>query len=99
MTDFANHYAENARLIILRFLHEDTAHTSSDALIQRALETFGIMRPRDFTRTQLNALKDLGAVSLMQAGTAIVATLTRAGIDHVERRSVIAGVQRPSPAG
>ena len=97
MTGFAEHYAENARLVILRFLHEDTANTASDALIQRALETFGINRPRDFTRTQLNALKDLGAVTLQGAGTAVIATLTRAGVDHVERHAVIAGVQRPSP--
>ena len=99
MSGYEAHFAENARLIILRFLYEDTANTSNDSLIQRRLEVFGINRSRDFARTQILALKDLGAVTVVPAGTALIATLTRAGIDHVERRAVLAGVQRPSPEG
>lgn len=96
MSDYPDHFVENARLVILKYLYEDTGNTGNDSLIQRHLETFGIRRSRDFARTQMLALRDLGAVKVVEAGTALIATLTRAGMDHVERRSVIAGVQRPS---
>jgi hypothetical protein len=99
MSDYEDHFIANARLIILRFLAEDTANTSNDVLIQRQLEVYGVNRSRDFTRTQILALKDLGGVTVRNAGSAMIATLTPLGLDHVERRAVIAGVHRPSPPG
>jgi hypothetical protein len=100
MTDFVEHLAADARLVILRTLHAETSNTLNEALLHRALETFGHNRSRDFVRTQIRALKDLGAVRVTEAGgTVMIATLTRAGMDHVERRSVIEGVARPSPEG
>ena len=99
MTDYATHVAEDCRLIILRTLHAETSGTTNEVLLQRALETFGHTKTRDYVRTQVRALKDLGAVSIREAGTVMIATITRAGIDHVERRGVIEGVLRPSPEG
>lgn len=96
MSGYPDHFTQNARLVILRYLYEDTGNSANDSLVQQHLETFGIRRSRDFTRTQMLALRDLGAVKVVEAGTALIATLTRAGMDHVERRSIIAGVQRPS---
>jgi len=34
---------------------------------------------------------------VIPAGTVLVAALTRAGLDHVERRAFLDGVARPSP--
>jgi hypothetical protein len=48
-------------------------------------------------RTQLRALADLGAVTLTEAGSVMIASLTRAGLDHVDGRGIIEGVRRPSP--
>lgn len=95
--DFQTWLAEDARLVILRTLHQDTSGTTNDVLLQRTLETFGHHRPRDFTRTQLLALSGLGAVTLREAGTVMIAAITPAGVDHVERRAIISGVARPSP--
>ena len=43
-----------------------------------------------------HALKTVKAV---EAGTVQVATITQAGLDHVQHRSVIDGIARPSPDG
>lgn len=99
MTGYAEHMAADARLIILRTLHADTSGTLNEVLLTRALETFGHRRSRDYVRTQLRTLADLGAVTIREAGTVMIATLTRLGEDHVERRAVIEGVLRPSPEG
>jgi len=48
-------------------------------------------------RTEMRKLEEIGAVQLAEAGTILIASITRAGLDHVERRSVIEGVARPSP--
>jgi hypothetical protein len=32
-----------------------------------------------------------------EIGTIMVAAITRSGVDHVERRTIIEGVARPSP--
>jgi len=99
MTDYASHVAEDCRLIILRTLQAETSGTLNEVLLQKALETFGHTRNRDYVRTQMRALKELGAVTIREAGTVMIATITRTGIDHVERRGVIEGVLRPSPEG
>jgi hypothetical protein len=39
----------------------------------------------------------MGAVTLVDTQSVIIATLTQKGLDHVERRIVITGVKRPSP--
>ena len=36
-------------------------------------------------------------MKLTEAGTVLIAELTRAGLDHVERRAFLEGVERPSP--
>lgn len=97
MNDFAEHLTADARLVILKELAAQTDNRLSETMLATVLDTFGHRRSRDWVRTQLRALSDLGAVRLAEAGTVLVAALTRAGLDHVERRSVIEGVARPSP--
>ncbi|MFD1330245.1 VpaChn25_0724 family phage protein [Mycoplana ramosa] len=94
---FEEHAARDARLVILRGLHEQTDGRLNEALLTKLLETFGHNRSREWVRTQVQKLKELGAVVVVEAGTVLIASITRAGIDHVERRSIIDGIARPSP--
>jgi hypothetical protein len=96
MTDFNEHLARDARLVILKELSKQTDNRLNESLLQNVLETFGHRRSRDWVRQQLRILADLDAVSLSEAGTVLIAELRRAGLEHVERRSILEGVARPS---
>jgi hypothetical protein len=97
MTDFRQYIAADVRLIILRELAVQPDYRLNETLLLRVLETFGHRKSRDYLRDQLRWLDDMGAVSLTEAGTVMIAELTRRGRDHVERRTVIEGIVRPSP--
>jgi hypothetical protein len=87
----------NAKLVILRELAKMTDGRLNDSILEQVLDRFGHRRSRDWVRTQLRALADIGAVTILEVGTVMVAEITRAGIDHVDRRVVLEGVERPSP--
>ena len=97
--DFERHLAEDARLIILRELAEQVDHRLNTTILSAALYAFGHNRSREWLDTQINKLVELGAVDAQRMGTVIVVTLRQAGLDHVERRTVISGVKRPSIGG
>ncbi|SOC27670.1 hypothetical protein [Stappia indica] len=94
---FAEHVAADCRLIILRALAEETDQQLNETILVAILETFGHRKSREYVRTQLRRLAELDAVRLTEAGTIFVATLRRAGLDHVQRRALIEGVGVPSP--
>jgi hypothetical protein len=97
MTDFRQYIAADVRLIILRELVAQPDYRLNETLLLRVLETFGHRKSRDYLRNQLRWLEEMGAVTLTEAGTVMIAELTRRGRDHVERRVVIEGIARPSP--
>ena len=100
MSDNYQEYEEQqARLCILKELARQTDHRANDALIERVLDVYGYRRSREWIKTQMRKLQELGAVSVTEIGSVMVAELKRAGLDHVERRSVIEGVARQSPGG
>jgi len=82
---------EDARREVLTELGRQTDGTLNDASMTRVLDTVGIRRSREWVQTQLLKLEELGAVNLRTVAGYTVATITRTGRDHVERRSVIAG--------
>lgn len=88
--------AEDGRLIILRELAGQTDARSNDMVLARVLDAYGVSRSRDWIRTQLRRLAELEAVSISEVGSVMVATLRRAGREHVDRRGVIEGVSRPA---
>lgn len=88
--------AGDGRLIILRELALQVDGRSNEAVLMRVLDTFGVTRSREWVRTQLCKLEELEAVRLTEAGSVLVASLRKAGRDHVERRAVLDGVARPS---
>jgi|TARA_A100001391_G_scaffold50885_1_gene30963 hypothetical protein len=87
----------DARLVILRELVKQTDGRLNETILLAVLDQFGHRRSRDWLRTQLRALAELGAVVVREAGSVMVAQITRLGVDHVERRAVIEGIARPSP--
>ena len=97
MSDFRQYIAADVRLIVLRELVAQPDYRLNETLLLRVLETFGHRRSRDYLRDQLRWLDEMGAVTLTEAGTVMIAELTRRGRDHVERRVVIEGIARPSP--
>lgn len=94
---YEQHLIEDARLVILKELSAQPAHSLNETIIVAVLDRFGHRRSRDWLRTQLRKLEDIGALTLVTAGSVFIATLKRAGLDHVERRAFLEGVARPSP--
>jgi hypothetical protein len=95
--NYDEHLTRNARLIILRALTEQTDGRLNESMLVHVLDGFGHRRSRQWVRTQLLKLKELGAVTITEAGSVMVAGITQLGQAHVERREVIDGVDRPSP--
>lgn len=89
---------QEARLIILRALEDQPDGRLNSELLRLSLESWGITKSRDWVHDELNWLAEMGAVTVMVAGTVRVASLTAKGSDHVLRRTVIEGVKRPSRA-
>jgi hypothetical protein len=88
---------EDARLIILRALHEQADGRLNSELLRETLVTFGITKSRDWVHDELRHLLELGAVRVHEIGSVRVASITGKGEDHVARRVVIEGIKRPSP--
>jgi hypothetical protein len=88
---------EEARLIVLKALAQESDYSLNESLLQRVLEAYGLKRSRDWIRDELRRLCDVGAVTIAFVGEIMIATLTTKGRDHVEQRLVIEGVKRPSP--
>ncbi len=99
MSDFSEFKARDIRLIILRELDAQDNGALHDRLLVPVVETFGYAVSRDYVRTQLRKLAELEAVTLTEAGSVLVARITRAGVDHVKRRGVIEGIERPDRDG
>jgi hypothetical protein len=89
---------EHARLIILRHLAEQTGYASNSSMLETKLAEFGIVKPRAWLHDEMRYLEEVGAIKVIEAGTVRVAALTDKGLEHVERRLIIEGVKRPSPA-
>ncbi|MEL7698666.1 hypothetical protein VO57_015490 [Citromicrobium bathyomarinum] len=96
--DLAEAIAAEARLRILQQLAEQNDGQLSIVMLKRVLDSFGYRRDRDWIETQLRKLEAVGAVELFAPGGTMVARIARAGRDHIEERSVLGGVARPSEA-
>lgn len=87
----------DARLTILKELSQENSWSLNETILRDVLETFGINRDRDWVREQLKAMADLDAIKTRQAGSVMIAVITRKGLDHVNNRTVIEDIARPSP--
>lgn len=87
---------EEARLIVLRTLDGEPDRRLNSELLRLELERWGITRSREWVHAELRHLEQLGAVTVVEAGSVLIAALARRGEDHVGRRIVLDGVKRPS---
>lgn len=95
--NFDEHLTRDARLVILKELNVQTDGRLNETLILAVLDSFAHRRTREWVRQQLRILADIGAISITEAGTVMIAQIKRLGVDHVERRTILEGVARPSP--
>lgn len=93
---YEEHLTGNARLVILRALGQQSDGRLNETMLVHELDRFGHRRSRNWVRTQLVALRELGAVTITEAGSVMVAAITGLGVAHIERRETIEGVERPS---
>ena len=100
MTDMDKIIREDARLIVLKALRDQTDEQLNSSVLLEIIETFGgIRKTREWLHGELDWLAEMGAIKLTSAGTVRIATLTEKGAHHLERRLVIEGVKRPSRPG
>ncbi|MBL4785100.1 MAG: hypothetical protein JKY49_06700 [Cohaesibacteraceae bacterium] len=98
MKNYQDKINEDVRLVILRALYDQTDYKLNSAMIGLVLEGFGHTCSRDYIHNQLNWLScDTGAIVVEEISSVRIAKLTSIGRDHVERRRVLPGVERPSP--
>ncbi|MDT9702016.1 hypothetical protein [Streptomyces sp. P17] len=96
MIDYAKIMREDARLIILKGLSEQTNESLHSGYLDLLLRRFAIEKDREWIHDELRWLAERGAVTLIEAGTVLVATLTTKGARHLKREIAIEGVSRPS---
>lgn len=90
-------YDQEVRLIILKALADEDSGRLADSMLMLVFEAFAVNKTRDYLRTQLKWLEREGrAVRLRDAGTAVIAELTDAGMAHVRRKTLIEGIKPPS---
>lgn len=97
MTKMDEIMRSEARLIMLREMADTPNFSLNESLAVPLLDQFGISKSREWIRQEFRYLGDLGAVSISQAGSVMIATATARGLDHVHGRAVLEGVKRPSP--
>lgn len=88
---------EEARLIILKELADQVNGRSTETMLTHVLDAFAIPASRDYVRSQIRKLQEVGGVTFQEIGSVMIAEITRAGSDHVQRRCILEGVRRPSP--
>lgn len=94
----AEDMAANRRLVVLRALSSISDKRLNETMIGRELDHFGYRLTQSDVRGILRDLEARAAVTTaMAGGVVMIATLTRRGEDHVERRgSPIEGIAQPS---
>ncbi|MGD9476132.1 hypothetical protein [Shinella sp. G-2] len=91
---------EEARLAILKELFKEDNKAMSSARMQRYLLTrLMIDKPREWVERQFTYLRDMGAVTIVQADTVMVARLGERGDFHLQGLVSIPGVMSPSARG
>lgn len=95
---FAQHLAEDRRLVILRLLADQHGYALNESTLQTALEAFAHAVSRDTVRADAAWLEEVGLVTTeLVAGKTLVVTITTRGVDVARGRSIVPGVKRPSP--
>ncbi len=97
MTNYKNFKLLDARLVILRALYEQTDWRLNQSLLLDVLDHLGHRHNKEWLRTQLRELEQLGVLKIHEVGEFMIGELVQLGKDHIERRVVVDGIKRPSP--
>ena len=98
MSRFRELLVEDQRLVILRWLEEQTDYALNDSVIQTGLDSYGHRISRDQVRGHLAWLEEQGLLTTEDVGrNCLVATLTGRGGDVATGRITHPGVKRPRP--
>ncbi|QUM72196.1 ArsR family transcriptional regulator [Sphingopyxis granuli] len=97
---YAEFHFQHVRLTILRVLAEAPGYSANDSVLTDAVNAMGLICTRDQLRTNLAWLEEQRLLTLLHPSpTLTVATISERGADVAKGRSIVAGVQRPSPGG
>lgn len=98
MSDMKRIHDEHLRLTILRLLTEQPSYSANDSVLTMATEAMGLHCTRDQMRGHLTWLAEQRLITTFKPTPMLtVAELTERGNDVAAGRSIVAGVQRPSP--
>lgn len=97
MSTYAEHFAEDRRLCILKILADAPEYSANDYLLQAALRNHGHSVSLDLVRTDLAWLQEQGLLMIAGAQAIRVAQLTTRGLDVSAGRASVPGVKRPMP--
>ena len=87
---------EDLRLSILQTIDEAGGETNS-RIIGSEIPGLGHRVSADRLRTEIAWLDEQGAVTLAEAGSMFIVTLTERGVDLAAGRTAIPGIRRPAP--
>lgn len=94
---FQRKQAEDRRLVLLRFLHEDTDYTLNTSLLQDALHAVGHSVSRNVIDHTCAWLEEAGLVTVSSVGAVTLVKLTQHGAEVATGLCVVPGVKRPAP--
>ncbi len=97
MPSFAEHFAADRRLTILKLLEASAGYTANEFVLQVALAEHGHSVSRDLLRTDLAWLAEQGVLSVTQGPHMQSATITERGADVANARATVPGIKRPIP--
>ncbi len=97
MKSFAEHLAEDRRLVILRLLEQSPGYEANESMIGAVLPDIGHVVSRDQVRTDFAWLKEQGLLMLEELAMVMIAKLTQRGVEAALGIITVPGVKRPAP--
>lgn len=95
---YSDFHFQHVRLTILRLLADAPGYSANDSVLTDAVNAMGLICTRDQMRTNLAWLEEQRLLTQLHPMTSLaVATISERGVEVAKGRSIIAGVQRPSP--
>ncbi|MCL2524568.1 MAG: ArsR family transcriptional regulator [Betaproteobacteria bacterium] len=95
MADFTDFLRADRRLVMLRTLAEMPGYAANSSILAGALDKLGHAATRDAVKADLRWLAEVGLVTIEEAGSVLVATLSDRGQDVAEGKARVDGVAKP----
>lgn len=92
---YSDYLRKDVRLVLLRTLSEMPSYRANSSVLATMLDRWGHTVTRDQVKTELRWLDEQGLLSLDEAGSVLVATLSERGQDVSEGRAIMDGIARP----